>query len=111
MRSLGKEFHFAPPQEHGYSTVEAIQAMHAGAVKVFFALGGNFLSATPDTAFTATALSRCKLTVQVSTKLNRSHLITGAQALILPCLGRTELDVQATGPQFVCVENSMGVVH
>ncbi|MEI6273297.1 MAG: molybdopterin dinucleotide binding domain-containing protein, partial [Phycisphaerae bacterium] len=86
-------------------------AMHAGAVKVFFALGGNFLSATPDTAFTAKAISRCGLTVQVSTKLNRSHLITGAQALILPCLGRTELDVQATGPQFVCVENSMGVVH
>ena len=111
LRSLGKEFHFAPPQEHGYSTVEAIQAMHAGAVKVFFALGGNFLSATPDTAFTAKALSRCELTVQVSTKLNRSHLITGSQALILPCLGRTELDVQATGLQFVCVENSMGVVH
>ena len=111
LRSLGKEFHFTAPQEHGYSTVEAIQAMHAGAVKVFIALGGNFLSATPDTAFTAKALSRCELTAQVSTKLNRSHLITGAQALILPCLGRTELDMQATGAQFVCVENSMGVVH
>ncbi len=111
LRALGKQFHFDPPQKHGYSTVEAIQAMRVGAVKFFFALGGNFLSATPDTAFTAAALARCDWTVQVSTKLNRSHLITGTQALILPCLGRTELDMQATGAQFVCVENSMGVVH
>jgi molybdopterin-dependent oxidoreductase alpha subunit len=78
---------------------------------VFFALGGNFLSATPDTDFTAAALRRCRLTAHVSTKLNRSHLITGDRALILPCLGRTEIDVQAATPQFVTTENSMGVVQ
>ncbi|HEX8921807.1 MAG TPA: molybdopterin dinucleotide binding domain-containing protein, partial [Pyrinomonadaceae bacterium] len=100
-----------PPREHGLDTVEAIKAMHAGRGKVFFALGGNFLSATPDTEFTAEALKRCRLTVQVSTKLNRAHLITGEQALILPCLGRTEIDAQATGLQFVSSENSMGVVQ
>jgi molybdopterin-dependent oxidoreductase alpha subunit len=85
--------------------------MHRGDAKVFFAMGGNFLSATPDTEFTAQALSRCSLTVHVSTKLNRAHLITGRQALILPCLGRTDCDVQASGPQFVSVENSMGIIH
>ena len=74
-------------------------------------MGGNFLSATPDTDLTANALGNVGLTVQVSTKLNRSHLVTGKNALILPCLGRTELDVQASGEQFVTVENSMGVVH
>jgi len=84
--------------------------MHDGRVKVFFALGGNFLSATPDTEFTAEALRRTRLTVHVSTKLNRSHLVHGRRALILPCLGRTERDVQAGGAQFVTVENSMGVV-
>jgi molybdopterin-dependent oxidoreductase alpha subunit len=108
---LGAEFDFEPPRKHGYDTVNAIQAMHAGAAKIFFALGGNFLSATPDTEFTAHALRRCRLTAHVSTKLNRSHLITGEQALILPCLGRTEIDAQETGPQFVSTENSMGVVQ
>ena len=111
LRHLGDEFNFTPPQEHGFSTVEAIEAMHAGNVKVFFAMGGNFLSATPDTQYTAAALNACALTVQVSTNLNRSHLITGSRALILPCLGRTERDMQRSGAQFVCVENSMGVVH
>ena len=77
----------------------------------FLALGGNFLSAAPDTEYTAAALQRCEWTVQISTKLNRSHLVTGKQALILPCLGRTERDEQESGPQFVTVENSMGVVH
>ncbi len=109
--SLAREFNFTPPHAHGYDTVNAIKAMHAGAAKVFFALGGNFLSATPDTEYTAAALRHCRLTVHVSTKLNRAHLITGAQALILPCLGRTERDVQATGEQFVSCENSMGVVQ
>ncbi len=108
---LGSEFNFNPPRNHGFDTVRAIQAMHDGQAKVFFALGGNFLSATPDTEFTAAALRRCRLTAQVSTKLNRSHLITGDRALILPCLGRTEVDVQSTGPQFVTTENSMGVVQ
>lgn len=109
--SLEKRFGFTPPSQHGYDTVEAIKAMYEKKAKVFFAMGGNFLSATPDTVYTAQALQNCSLTVQVSTKLNRSHLVTGRQALILPCLGRTELDVQKAGKQFVTVENSMGVVH
>ncbi len=108
---LGAEFNFNPPRNHGFDTVRAIQAMHDGQGKVFFALGGNFLSATPDTEFTTAALRRCRLTAHVSTKLNRSHLITGDRALILPCLGRTEIDMQATGAQLVTTENSMGVVQ
>ncbi len=108
---IGREFGFTPPRKHGFSTVEAIEAMHAGDAKVFVALGGNFLSATPDTEHVAEALQRCRLTVQVSTKLNRSHLVTGQEALILPCLGRTERDLQRSGEQFVSVEDSMGVVH
>jgi molybdopterin-dependent oxidoreductase alpha subunit len=109
--ALAKEFAFTPPTQHGFDTVETIHAMHDGRVKVFFALGGNFLQATPDTEFTATALRNCKLTVQVSIKLNRSHLVTGRTALILPCLGRTDHDVQASGEQFVTTENSMGIVQ
>jgi molybdopterin-dependent oxidoreductase alpha subunit len=104
-------FGFDPPRAQGYSTVEAIEAMYRGEAKVFVALGGNFLSATPDTEFTAKAFQHCRLTVQVSTKLNRSHLIHGQRALILPCLGRTDVDVQASGEQFVTCENSMGVVQ
>ena len=111
LEKLGSEFNFSPPRRHGLDTVHAIQAMHDGTAKVFFALGGNFLSATPDTEFTADALRRCSLTAHVSTKLNRAHLITGQTALILPCLGRTEIDRQATGPQFVTTENSMAVVE
>ena len=108
---LGEVFNFEPPRNHGFDTVNSIQAMHDGHVKVFFALGGNFLSATPDTEFTAAALRRCRLTAHVSTKLNRSHVVTGNRALILPCLGRTEVDLQSSGPQFVTTENSMGVVQ
>ncbi|MDA8886721.1 FdhF/YdeP family oxidoreductase, partial [Bacteroidia bacterium] len=99
------------PREHGYHVVSAIEAMKSGKGKVFFAMGGNFLSATPDTQYTAEALQNTNLTVQVSTKLNRSHLITGKQALILPCLGRTDKDIQSSGEQFVSCENSMGVVQ
>lgn len=108
---LRDTFGFDPPRKHGYDVVDSIKAMHRGDAKVFFAMGGNFLSATPDTEFTAQALSNCSLTVHVSTKLNRSHLITGKQALILPCLGRTDRDAQSCGDQFVSVENSMGIVH
>jgi len=111
LNKLGAEFNFEPPRRHGYDTVHAIQAMHESKAKVFFALGGNFLSATPDTEYTAEALRRCRLTTHVSTKLNRAHLITGRQALILPCLGRTEIDEQASGPQIVTTENSMAVVE
>lgn len=108
---LGAEFGFAPPREHGADTVETIKQMHEGRIRVFFAMGGNFLSATPDTEFTAKALQRCRLTAHVSIKLNRSHLITGDTALILPCLGRTEVDRQAGAEQFVTVEDSMGIIN
>jgi molybdopterin-dependent oxidoreductase alpha subunit len=108
---LAREVGFEPPRAHGLDTVDAIGAMRAGRASVFFAMGGNFLAAAPDTERTAEALRGCSLTAQVSTKLNRGHLVTGRQALILPCLGRTEVDVQAGAAQFVTVENSMGVVH
>jgi anaerobic selenocysteine-containing dehydrogenase len=85
--------------------------MHQGRIKVFIGLGGNFLAASPDTRYVSEAMQRCSLTVQISTKLNRGHLITGEQGLILPCLGRTERDVQKSGPQFVSVEDTTGVVH
>jgi molybdopterin-dependent oxidoreductase alpha subunit len=108
--ALGKEFDFEPPQKHGYDTVETLRAMHAGKVKVFFGMGGNFLSATPDTEYGAAALRRCRLTAHVAIKLNRSHLVTGEEALILPTIGRSERDVQGGKSQFVTVENSMGIV-
>jgi molybdopterin-dependent oxidoreductase alpha subunit len=109
--NLEKEFAFKAPRKHGLDVVASIEAMHQKKAKVFFGMGGNFISATPDTEFTAAALRNCKLTIQVSTKLNRSHLITGKRALILPCLGRSEKDFQTSGEQFISVENSMGVVH
>ena len=109
--ALGKEFNFEPPRKSGYDTVESLHAMFDGDVKVFFAISGNFLSNVPDTVYSAHAMQRCKLTVHVSTKLNRSHLITGERALILPCLGRTEEDIQATGKQFLTIEDSMGIIN
>lgn len=111
LEKLAQRYGFSPPQEHGCDTVKCIQAMHRGRVKIFLALGGNFLSATPDTELTAEALSRCRLTAYVSTKLNRAHLVTGRRGLILPCLGRSEIDLRATGDQFVTVEDSMGIVN
>ena len=108
---LASEFHFQPPEKQGFDTVCAIEAMHQGQVKVFVGLGGNFLAATPDTNYTSEAIQRCGLTVQISTKLNRGHLVTGEQALILPCLGRSEIDIRRDGPQFVTVEDTTGVVH
>ncbi len=111
MKKLGDEFRFTPPKEHGHDTVETIKEMHRGHIRVFFAMGGNFLAATPDTEYTAKALRSCRLTAHVATKLNRSHLITGETALILPCLGRSEIDRQADGEQFVTVEDSMGIIN
>jgi len=108
---LGAEFGFAPPRKHGYDVVGAIEAMLGGHARVLFAMGGNFAAATPDTVSTADALRRCDLTVHVSTKLNRSHLVHGRDALILPCLGRSEIDEQAGGRQAVSVEDSMSMVH
>jgi molybdopterin-dependent oxidoreductase alpha subunit len=109
--ALGAEFGFEPPREHGHDTVDSIRAMRDGEVKVFMAVGGNFVRATPDSDLTERALRRCRLTVQVSTKLNRSHAVCGEIALILPTLGRTDRDLQASGPQEVSVEDSMSRVH
>ncbi|WP_411093789.1 FdhF/YdeP family oxidoreductase [Streptomyces sp. 021-3] len=109
--ALEREFGFTPPRHHGLDVVRAIRALRDGEAKVFLAMGGNFVAASPDTEVTETAMRRARLTVHVSTKLNRSHAVTGAHALILPTLGRTERDVQAGGEQFVTVEDSMGMVH
>ena len=109
--SLQNIYGFNPPRKDGYDTVECIHAMHQGKIKVFLAMGGNFLSATPDTTYTAEALRKCNLTVQISTKLNRSHLVTGKEALILPSLARSDKDFMNSEEQFVSTENSMGVVQ
>ncbi len=109
--ALEQRFDLVAPRRHGLDTVQTIEAMAAGDVKVFVGMGGNFLSATPDTEATARALRGCRLTVHVSTTLNRSHLVAGRTAVILPTLTRPELDARPDGPQFVTVENSMGIVH
>ncbi|OQP62823.1 hypothetical protein A3860_26285 [Niastella vici] len=109
--TIAANFSFQPPQHPGYDVVEAIKAMHGGRASVFIAMGGNFLSATPDTNYTANALRKCTLTVHVSTKLNRSHLVHGQEALILPCLGRSDKDLLNGEEQFVSCENSMGVIQ
>jgi molybdopterin-dependent oxidoreductase alpha subunit len=108
---LGREFGFEPPRHHGFDTVDTIRAMASGRVRAFVAMGGNFAAAAPDTEATCAALRSCDLTVQISTKLNRSHVECGRTAVILPCLGRTERDDLAGEPQFVTVEDSMSVVH
>lgn len=110
--SLGQHFDFEPPRESGHNTVEALEAMLRDEIKVLIALGGNLAAAAPDSPRTEEALKRCDLTVQISTKFNRSHLCPGAvDALILPTLGRTEQDIQASGPQFITVEDSFSMVH
>ena len=111
LQSIEQHFNFTPPHKHGHDVVDSIKAMHDGKATVFFAMGGNFLSATPDTNFTAEALRKCSLTVHVSTKLNRSHLVHGKEALILPCYGRSDEDMMNNEAQFVSCENSMGVVQ
>ena len=109
--SLGRHFGFTPPAAHGHNVVTALEAMARGEVKVFFGMGGNIVAAIPDGETTQASFRALDLTVHVSTKLNRSHIVHGREALILPCLGRTELDVQATGPQSITVEDSMSMVH
>ncbi len=109
--NLKATFGFEPPRKHGYGTVAAIQAMHNRQAHVFIGMGGNFVLATPDTDYTAQGLRNCRLTAHVSTKLNRSHLVHGRQALILPCLARTDQDIQESGEQFVSTESSTGVVQ
>ncbi|WP_456459247.1 FdhF/YdeP family oxidoreductase [Reichenbachiella sp.] len=111
LAKLDKQFQITSPRAHGYDTVETIRAMNNGQVKVFIGMGGNFISATPDSVFTGEAMKKCDLTVQISTKLNRSHLVTGEEAIILPCLSRSESDYQNGKLQFVTTENSMGVVQ
>jgi len=109
--ALRKEFDFEPPRAHGVDAVNAIRAMREGRIKVFVGVAGNFVRAAPDSNATEDALRQCSLTAHISTKLNRSHTVCGRTALILPALGRTERDIQATGEQFVTVENSMSEVH
>jgi molybdopterin-dependent oxidoreductase alpha subunit len=108
---LKEVFGFEPPREHGLDVVDSIRAMHEGKLKVFFAMGGNFLSATPDTLYTAEAMRKLDLTVHVSTKLNRSHLVHGKEALILPTYARSDKDIVNGEVQFITCENSMGVVQ
>ncbi|MDQ0994638.1 FdhF/YdeP family oxidoreductase [Streptomyces sp. V3I7] len=109
--ALQAEFGFDPPREHGVDSVKAVKAMYEGRIKVFLSLAGNFVRAAPDTRITDEAIRRCRLTAQISTKLSKAHTVTGETALILPCLGRTEIDVQAGGIQFVTVENTSSEVH
>jgi molybdopterin-dependent oxidoreductase alpha subunit len=109
--ALDARYGMRAPRQHGTDVVAAIEAMRDGKAKLFFALGGNFISATPDSEVTAKALMNCELTVQVSTKLNRSHVVSGEEAIILPCLGRSERDLHQGKPMFVTVEDSMSVVH
>ncbi|GAA1118379.1 FdhF/YdeP family oxidoreductase [Nesterenkonia jeotgali] len=109
--TLGEEFSFDPPREHGVDSVDAVRGMRDGAIRFFLSLGGNFASAMSDTGATEAAMEHLEMNVQISTKLNRSHTVVGQEALILPTLGRTEIDVQASGPQFVSVEDTVSAVH
>jgi molybdopterin-dependent oxidoreductase alpha subunit len=109
--ALGHEFGFEPPRSHGFDAVQTLRGLQDGRVKVFIALGGNFVGAISDTAAVEKAMRGAALTVQISTKLNRSHVVTGDEAIILPTLGRTEVDLQETGAQFVSVEDSVCAVH
>jgi molybdopterin-dependent oxidoreductase alpha subunit len=109
--ALGKEFSFDPPREHGADAVETIRRMRDGGIKVFVALGGNLVAAISDTHAAEAAMENTDLTVQISTKLNRSHTVTGKEALILPTMGRTEIDLQDSGPQFISVEDTVCAVH
>jgi molybdopterin-dependent oxidoreductase alpha subunit len=111
MDALAKEFSFEPPRESGVDAVEAIRKMRDGGIKVFVAMGGNFVAAISDTHAAEAAVENTEMTVQISTKLNRSHTVTGQEALILPTLGRTEIDLQESGPQFVSVEDTVSAVH
>ena len=108
---IEKVFGFRPPPHHGHAVVDALQAMIDGRSKVFIGLGGNFVAATPDTDIVQAAMRGLKLTVGINTKLNRGHIVHGQEALILPCLARSDIDMQATGHQSITVEDSMSMVH
>lgn len=109
--ALQAEFGFDPPRAHGFDALQTLEGLQRGDIDVFFAMGGNFVAAISDTAAAEAAMRGAGLTVQVSTKLNRSHVVTGEEAVILPTLGRTEVDLQAGGPQFLSVEDSVCAVH
>jgi molybdopterin-dependent oxidoreductase alpha subunit len=109
--AIQKEFGFDPPREDGVDAVKAIRAMRDGAIKVWIALGGNLVAAISDTKVAEAALQSTRLTVQISTKLNRSHAVIGESALILPTMGRSEIDMQASGQQFLSVEDTVAAVH
>ncbi|WP_246142158.1 FdhF/YdeP family oxidoreductase [Lacisediminihabitans profunda] len=109
--AIEAEFGFAPPREHGMDSLKTVAGLQRGDVKVFFAVGGNFVAAISDTEAAEAAMRGTELTVQVSTKLNRSHVVTGTEALIMPTLGRTDFDLQASGPQFLSVEDTVCAVH
>jgi anaerobic selenocysteine-containing dehydrogenase len=111
LANIEKVFGFRPPQHHGHSVVDTLQAMIDGKSKVFISLGGNFAAATPDTNITFEVMRRLQLTVCINTKLNRGHMVHGKDALILPCLARSDIDMQAGGRQSVTVEDSMSMVH
>ncbi|WP_411375673.1 FdhF/YdeP family oxidoreductase [Arthrobacter sp. MPF02] len=111
LNALGREFDFEPPRDHGLDAVQTVRAMRDGGIKAFIALGGNFVGAMSDTCAAEEAMEKTELSVQISTKLNHSHGVTGAEALILPTLGRTEIDRQESGPQFVSVEDTVCAVH
>ncbi|MET1035689.1 MAG: FdhF/YdeP family oxidoreductase [Arthrobacter sp.] len=111
LEALGREFNFQPPLEHGVDAVETFRQMRDGRIKVFVALGGNLVGAISDTHVAEAAMETTDLTVQISTKLNRSHTVVGREALILPTMGRTEIDIQESGPQFVSVEDTVCAVH
>jgi molybdopterin-dependent oxidoreductase alpha subunit len=111
MDAMDAEFGFSVPRKHGYDALQTVEGLQRGDVKVFIAMGGNFVGAISDTTAAEAAMRGASLTVQVSTKLNRSHVVTGDEALILPTLGRTEIDLQEAGPQFVSVEDSVCAVH
>jgi formate dehydrogenase major subunit len=111
MDALEKEFGFALPREHGVDSIQGIEAMQRGDIKVWFAVGGNLVAVISDTNAAEAAMRGTEMTVQVSTKLNRSHVVIGDEALILPTMGRTEIDLQASGEQFVTVEDTVSAVH
>lgn len=111
LNAIENTFSFSPPKKHGFDAVNSILALNEEKVKFFMGLGGNFISATPDTNLTERAMRKCDMTLHISTKLNRSHLVTGKEAFILPCLGRTEIDTQNGTEQFISVEDSMSMVH
>ena len=111
LAQIEKVFGFPPPQQHGQAVVDTVQAMIDGRSEVFVGLGGNFVAAVPDTEIVKDAMRRLKLTVAINTKLNRGHIVHGEEALILPCLARSDIDIQATGRQSITVEDSMSMVH